>query len=163
LARAAALVALPLTGHAQLRPDPTPAATADPAFDVIVLSDIMVPMRDGIRLATDVYLPARDGKPVARRFPVILERTPYGKTTDSRSERTPQTAKPKSRAEVAAFFVRRGYVVIYRTAAAATWWVAHSISARRSSSLAPGHRIDRSPSVPMSWFSRPRPSPKTSK
>ncbi len=34
----------------------------------------MVPMRDGVRLATDVYLPVRDGS-----FPVILIRTPYNK------------------------------------------------------------------------------------
>jgi predicted acyl esterase len=34
----------------------------------------LVPMRDGVRLATDVYLPA-DGKPA----PVILMRTPYNK------------------------------------------------------------------------------------
>ena len=44
---------------------------------------IMVPMRDGIRLATDVYLP--DG---AGPFPVILERTPYGRQETSRSEIT---------------------------------------------------------------------------
>jgi len=36
--------------------------------------DIPIPMRDGIRLATDLYLP-----PQAGRFPVLLERTPYGK------------------------------------------------------------------------------------
>jgi len=114
LARAAALLALPVAGHAQLRPNPAAGATGEEAFGVIVLRDIMVPMRDGVRLATDVYLPARDGKPVAQRVPVILERTPYGKTTDSRSERTPASAKPKSRAEVAEFFVRRGYVVIYQ-------------------------------------------------
>jgi hypothetical protein len=34
----------------------------------------MVAMRDGTRLATDVYLPAREGS-----FPVILLRTPYNK------------------------------------------------------------------------------------
>ncbi len=34
-----------------------------------------VPMRDGIRLATDVYLPA----PAARDLPAILIRTPYGR------------------------------------------------------------------------------------
>ncbi|TMH28403.1 MAG: CocE/NonD family hydrolase [Betaproteobacteria bacterium] len=71
-------------------------------------------MRDGVRLATDVYVPGRNGKPVEQRFPVILERTPYDKTADSRSERTPAVEKPKSRAEVAAFFVRRGYIVIYQ-------------------------------------------------
>jgi putative CocE/NonD family hydrolase len=71
-------------------------------------------MRDGVRLATDVYVPGRNGKPVEQVFPVILERTPYDKTADSRSERAPAVEKPKSRAEVAAFFVRRGYVVIYQ-------------------------------------------------
>ena len=37
----------------------------------------MVAMRDGVRLATDVYLP--DG---AGPFPVIMERTPYGRERD---------------------------------------------------------------------------------
>ncbi|WP_018972459.1 CocE/NonD family hydrolase [Rudaea cellulosilytica] len=83
-------------------------------YEVVVLRDQMVRMRDGVRLATDVYLPARNGKPVAQRFAVILERTPYGKTLASRSERTPDNPQPKSRAEVAEFFVRRGYAVIYQ-------------------------------------------------
>jgi len=34
----------------------------------------MVPMRDGTRLNTFVFLPAEGGP----RFPVILHRTPYG-------------------------------------------------------------------------------------
>ena len=34
----------------------------------------MVPMRDGARLNTFVFLPAESGP----RFPVILHRTPYG-------------------------------------------------------------------------------------
>src|SRR5712691_7570127 len=37
----------------------------------------MVPMRDGIRLNTFVFLPERDGP----RYPVILHRTPYGITS----------------------------------------------------------------------------------
>ncbi len=37
----------------------------------------MVPMRDNVRLATDVYLPEGNGP-----FPVILYRTPYDKDTD---------------------------------------------------------------------------------
>ncbi len=89
-------------------------AAEDAPFGTHLTSDIMVPARDGVRLATDVYRPARDGKPVAGRFPVILERTPYGKTVVSRSERTATDPVPKSRAEVAAFFVSRGYVVVYQ-------------------------------------------------
>src|SRR6266705_2289917 len=114
LLKAAGWLAFPVAGCADLRQVPTADAAQQPEFNVIVLSDIMVPMRDGVRLATDAYVPGRNGKPVEQRFPVIIERTPYDKTADSRSERTPALDKPKSRAEVAAFFVRRGYVVIYQ-------------------------------------------------
>jgi putative CocE/NonD family hydrolase len=82
--------------------------------DVLVLRDVMVPMRDGVALATDIYLPARAGSALSGPFPVVLERTPYDKTADSRSERTPAEAQPQSRAAVAGFFVRRGYAVIYQ-------------------------------------------------
>jgi uncharacterized protein len=91
-----------------------PRHSQDVPFDVVVMRDIMVPMRDGVRLATDTYVPARNGVAVVDRFPVILERTPYDKTADSRSERTPVSPRPKSRAEVARFFVERGYVVVYQ-------------------------------------------------
>jgi len=69
----------------------------------------MVPMRDGVRLATDIHAPEGSGP-----WPVILERTPYGKTTPSRSERTPSNPKPQTRSEVAEFFVQHGYVVVYQ-------------------------------------------------
>ena len=87
---------------------------AGDTFGVALTSDVMVRMRDGVRLATDIYRPARGGQPVAGRFPVILERTPYGKTEVSRSELSVADPTPKSRAEVAGFFVSRGYVVIYQ-------------------------------------------------
>ncbi|MEO6877769.1 MAG: CocE/NonD family hydrolase, partial [Gemmatimonadaceae bacterium] len=41
--------------------------------------DLMVPMRDGVKLATDVYLPARAGQALNERTPVILTRLPYNK------------------------------------------------------------------------------------
>ncbi len=44
-----------------------------------VTKNVMVPMRDGVRLAADVYRPAAGGVPLAGRFPAVLERTPYGK------------------------------------------------------------------------------------
>jgi len=37
-------------------------------------SNLMIPMKDGIRLATDVYLPSEDSI-----FPVLIKRTPYNK------------------------------------------------------------------------------------
>jgi putative CocE/NonD family hydrolase len=48
----------------------------------------MVAMRDGVKLATDIYRPVRDGKPLEEKTTVILTRTPYdngnGKSTDAR-------------------------------------------------------------------------------
>jgi len=83
--------------------------------EVVVERDVRVTMRDGIKLACDVYRPARDGQPVAGAFPVILERTPYDKGAVSRSEITAREPKePKRREEVAAFFTRHGYVAIYQ-------------------------------------------------
>jgi len=67
-----------------------------PPREVAVSKDVMVAMRDGVRLATDVYRPAKDGVPLAGKFPVVLERTPYGK--DDRG--------------AAPAFARRGYVAI---------------------------------------------------
>ena len=90
------------------------AKAEDAPYEMAFESKITVPMRDGVRLATDIYRPARDGAPIPGRFPVILERTPYGRDVVSRSERTATDARPKTRAEVALFFVSRGYIVIYQ-------------------------------------------------
>jgi putative CocE/NonD family hydrolase len=68
-----------------------------------------VPCRDGVLLATDVYLPPGDGP-----FPVILERTPYGKREVSRSERTAADPTPAKREDIAQYFVRHGYAVVYQ-------------------------------------------------
>ncbi len=57
---------------------PTQGDVGQP-FQVVVEADVMVPMRDGTLLATDLYRPAREGKPVEERLPVILTRTPYNK------------------------------------------------------------------------------------
>jgi putative CocE/NonD family hydrolase len=43
-------------------------------------NDVMVPMRDGVCLATDVYLPMQSGKAIDTALPVVLIRTPYDKT-----------------------------------------------------------------------------------
>jgi len=54
------------------------------AAEFSVEANVMVPMRDGVRLATDVYRPANDGMPADERLPVILTRTPYGKSGAAR-------------------------------------------------------------------------------
>ena len=68
---------------------------------VAVSLDVMVPMRDGVRLATDLYRPAlADGTPAPGRFPVILTRTSYDKSN------------PVMQVDpVGKFFARHGYAV----------------------------------------------------
>lgn len=68
----------------------------------------MVPMRDGIRLATDVYLPSQ-GKPP---YPVLLERTPYGKRGTNHGDRTRADPVPRPKPEIAAEFVAAGYAYV---------------------------------------------------
>src|SRR5262249_39978026 len=79
------------------------------AGEIVVERDLMVPARDGVLLATDVYRPEGSGP-----FPVLLERTPYDKSAVSRSGRNAADARPRSRAEFAAYFVGHGYAVAYQ-------------------------------------------------
>jgi putative CocE/NonD family hydrolase len=64
---------------------------------VIVKRDVLVPMRDGVRLAADLYLSAREGRLVEGRFPAVMERTPYDKTNKFAEGR---------------YFARHGYVAV---------------------------------------------------
>lgn len=70
-------------------------ALTGPAPGVSVLSNVRVPVRDGTNLATDVHLPPGSGAQ-----PVILIRTPYGRTDDT------EQAAPLAR-----FLVSRGFAV----------------------------------------------------
>src|ERR1700736_5935985 len=75
----------------------------------LIVRDLIVRARDGVGLATDVYRPSGDGP-----FPVLLERAPYDKSAPSRAERTADVAAPRSRAQVALYFVSHGYAVVYQ-------------------------------------------------
>lgn len=71
---------------------------AEEPLGVDVARNVMVPMRDGVRLATDVYRPAREGKPLDDRRPVVLIRTPYNKGDGQSGE--------------GKYFASHGYVVV---------------------------------------------------
>src|SRR5512143_896740 len=72
-------------------------AQSTPQYEIVAAKKVMVPMRDGARLSTDIHFPARNGVPVPGKFPVILERTPYGSHTIE---------------SWASYFVPRGYIAI---------------------------------------------------
>jgi predicted acyl esterase len=50
------------------------AVPSRPAYGVVVAKDVMVAMRDGVRLACDIYLPAEKGRPADGQWPTILGR-----------------------------------------------------------------------------------------
>jgi putative CocE/NonD family hydrolase len=50
------------------------ADPSQPRHEVLIDKTVMVSMRDGTRLAADIYRPKADG-----RFPAIVERTPYNR------------------------------------------------------------------------------------
>jgi putative CocE/NonD family hydrolase len=63
----------------------TPAAATS---GVALMRDVMVPMRDGVRLATDIYLPTNaSGAVITEKIPTILERTPYNKVGSEQTGR----------------------------------------------------------------------------
>jgi putative CocE/NonD family hydrolase len=89
-------------------------AASNEAYDMVLDSNVGVKTRDGVRLATDIYRPARGGKAVQGRFPVIMERTPYGRNVASFRDITATDRTPRSRADVARIYVSQGYVVIFQ-------------------------------------------------
>lgn len=73
---------------------PTPAIGSQPCYQVRLLHDQGVPMRDGVRLSADVMLPRAQGP-----FPAIVTRTPY----ESGRERF---------LELAVWWAQRGYASV---------------------------------------------------
>jgi hypothetical protein len=75
-----------------------PGLPASPAvYGVHATHNVMVRMRDGVRLAVDVKRPSdpATGEPAAGTFPVLLTQTPYGKSGSAGT-----------------YFVQRGYIAL---------------------------------------------------
>src|SRR5687767_15352116 len=73
----------------------------------------MVPMRDGICLATDLYLPdSTEGAQTT--WPALLTRTPYDKDAVAQPPADPQMFRPGN-AAFARAFAARGYAVLVQS------------------------------------------------
>ena len=86
-----------LVGVTALAVAVTPRASRAQQTTAVVTTEAMIPARDGVKMATDIYRPARNGVAVDEKLPVLLHRTPYGK------------AGMKTDAE---YFAAHGYVVV---------------------------------------------------
>ncbi len=79
-------------GYEALRHEPaSDPLLSQPTFEIVEQRGVEVPMRDGLKLSTDLYLPRTDAK-----VPVILTRTPYKKEMSELEGR---------------FYARRGYAM----------------------------------------------------
>jgi predicted acyl esterase len=98
------LLAVPLClalapgGAGVVRAAEAPQSAEAAQADVVITRDVMVAMRDGVHLATDLYRPGRAGAARGSPFPAILLRTPYSKEVRAPS--------------FASYFAARGYVVV---------------------------------------------------
>jgi putative CocE/NonD family hydrolase len=68
----------------------------NPKYEIECRIDVKTPMRDGINLSTDLYLPKGKGP-----WPVVLTRTPYGNNDPIRAERL-------------LYFTKRGFACAYQ-------------------------------------------------
>jgi len=64
----------------------------------VVQKNVMIPTSDGKHLATDIYYPSKNGAILKEKLPVLVQRTPYGKTSE----------RYLSAIDV---FTKRGYIV----------------------------------------------------
>src|SRR5438093_6231388 len=94
-----AVVCIALYSAVPLARGQLPVAPASEArHEVVVEKDVKVAMRDGTKLALDLYLPAANGRPLPGRHPTILVRTPYNKNGSTAEGR---------------WFAARGFAVVY--------------------------------------------------
>jgi len=92
---AATAIVLLTAGVVTLGQTSAPVGRPSPKYEVELRESVWIPMRDGVRLSTDLYVP----KGLAGRLPVIMIRTPY----DKRGHRRQGSA--------AWLFAGQGYVV----------------------------------------------------
>jgi len=71
---------------------------SSPVYDVTVERNLVATMRDGTKLAADVYRPKARG-----RFPAVIERTPYNKEDSS-----------ETKLGAGEFFASRGYLAVFQ-------------------------------------------------
>ncbi|HLN32918.1 MAG TPA: CocE/NonD family hydrolase [Gemmataceae bacterium] len=84
-------------GSWPLQAQPPTVLLTKPRCEVSVQKDIKVSVRDGTKLALDLYLPAQNGQVLPGKHPVLLARTPYDKNGTAAEAR---------------WFCARGYAVV---------------------------------------------------
>ena len=83
---------------------------AERLYDGWELTSRYVPVRDGTRLAVDIYQPAQDGEPASEPYPVLLATTPYRRASCDAEGQITRLAETYAGGIVE--LTRYGYVVV---------------------------------------------------
>ena len=102
----AALTTLALLALRLSAADSSAFARPDPKFSLRLEKSVLVPMRDGVRLSTDLYFPEKTEDPL----PVVLIRTPYNKKGFRKDD------------SEARFFAGQGFVVAVQDTSYSRWF-----------------------------------------
>ncbi len=97
-----ALILWPATSPDLAPPSTSKAVQAKDWSKLLVKIDTMIPMRDGARLHTEIYVPRNATGPL----PFIMERTPYGLRPDAKGYSGKLNSYPE--------LVQDGYIVVYQ-------------------------------------------------
>jgi uncharacterized protein len=98
-------IALLLSFSASLNAQSQPAATEPPPFNIkanYTKYEYLIPMRDGVKLFTSVYVPKDQSKP----YPFLMERTPY--------DVAPYGVDEYRERLINNDFAKAGYIVVYQ-------------------------------------------------
>lgn len=70
--------------------------------------EVMIPMRDGVKLFTSIYYPEKDSE----KYPILLQRTPYSVAPYGKGKDGKDQYKPALGPDF--LFAREGYIFVYQ-------------------------------------------------
>jgi putative CocE/NonD family hydrolase len=88
-----------------------PAPQPADSYSESIRTSQYVTVRDGTRLAIDIYRPAVGGKPIVTKLPVILVATPYHRSSDNNGEILTFLAPYGNHRSIYDALLRHGYVI----------------------------------------------------
>jgi uncharacterized protein len=88
-----------------------PPQSSEEIYSGSIRTSQYVPVRDGTRLAIDIYRPEAGGHPVDRKMPVILVATPYHRSSENNDEILTFLASRGNHRNIFAELLKHGYVI----------------------------------------------------
>jgi putative CocE/NonD family hydrolase len=94
-----------------LAQSPPPPSASQETYATSIRTSQYITVRDGTRLAIDIYRPESGGQPVDRKLPVILVATPYHRSSENNGEILTFLASRGNHRNIFAEILKHGYVI----------------------------------------------------